>query len=57
MSASNNAVAPPGGTFIDNLGDRNFVKVPTHEGPDGTGINTTKFLEAAEGLTTLFGTG
>jgi hypothetical protein len=45
---------PPSGTWFDTL-KRSFVDVPVDEGKDN-GISTTEFLEAAESLTTLFGT-
>ena len=41
---------PPGGTFFDTL-KRSFTDVPVESGK----IATTEFLEACEGLTTLFG--
>ena len=41
---------PPGGTFFDTL-KRSFSDVPIESGK----IATTEFLEACEGLTTLFG--
>jgi len=44
---------PPGGTFFDTL-KANFDQVPVDQSKDNA-INTTKFLEAAESLTTLFG--
>jgi hypothetical protein len=45
------AAVPPGGTFFDTL-KRSFSDVPVESGK----IATTEFLEACEGLTTLFGT-
>lgn len=45
---------PPGGTWLDTL-KRSFVDVPVDAANDN-GIATTEFLEAAEALTTLFGT-
>ena len=44
---------PPGGTWFDTL-RTSFVDVPVD--PKDQGIDTTKFLEAAESLTSLFGT-
>jgi hypothetical protein len=44
------AAVPPGGTFFDTL-KRSFSDVPIESGK----IATTEFLEACEGLTTLFG--
>ncbi|EOA87718.1 uncharacterized protein SETTUDRAFT_168875 [Exserohilum turcica Et28A] len=46
------AAIPPGGTFFDTVQKR-FVDVPVDESKDNA-IQTTDFLEAAEGLTTLF---
>ncbi|KAI5203389.1 putative glycolipid transfer protein HET-C2 [Aureobasidium subglaciale] len=43
------AAYPPGGTFFDTL-KRSFSDVPVESGK----IATSQFLEAAEGLTTLF---
>ncbi|KAI4842245.1 putative glycolipid transfer protein HET-C2 [Aureobasidium sp. EXF-8845] len=43
------AAVPPGGTFFDTL-KRSFSDVPIESGK----IATTEFLEACEGLTTLF---
>lgn len=48
------AAFPPGGTFFDTL-KKSFVQVPVDESKDNA-IATTDFLEAAESLTTLFGT-
>ena len=45
---------PPGGTFLDTL-KKSFTDVPIDKGSDNA-IATTEFLEAAESLTTLFGT-
>jgi hypothetical protein len=45
---------PPGGTFLDTL-KKSFTDVPMDKGSDNA-IATTEFLEAAESLTTLFGT-
>lgn len=45
------AAIPPGGTFFDTL-KKSFVDVPI--GADEK-ISTSEFLEAAEGLLTLFG--
>ena len=43
---------PPGSTFFDVVGDRSFAKLKV----DSKGIPTLRFLEAASGLTELFGT-
>jgi hypothetical protein len=51
--ASTNAY-PPGGTFLDTL-KRSFNDVPINKEKDNA-VATTEFLEAAESLTTLFGT-
>jgi hypothetical protein len=45
---------PPGGTFLDTL-KKSFTDVPVDKEKDNA-ISTTEFLEAAESLTTLFGT-
>jgi hypothetical protein len=45
---------PPGGTFLDTL-KKSFTDVPVDKEKDNA-IATTEFLEAAESLTTLFGT-
>lgn len=45
---------PPGGTFLDTL-KKSFTDVPMNKEKDNA-IATTEFLEAAESLTTLFGT-
>jgi hypothetical protein len=45
---------PPGGTFFDTL-KKSFVDVPVDQSNDNA-ISTEAFLEAAEALTTLFGT-
>ena len=45
---------PPGGTFFDTL-KKNFNDVPVDDSK-GDAIATAPFLEAAESLTTLFGT-
>ena len=45
---------PPGGTFFDTL-KKNFNDVPI-DASKGNAIATSDFLEAAESLTTLFGT-
>lgn len=47
------AVIPAGGTWFDTL-RKSFVDVPIDTANDD-GIATTEFLEAAESLTTLFG--
>ena len=51
--ASTNAY-PPGGTFLDTL-KKSFTDVPVDTEKDNV-VSTTEFLEAAESLTTLFGT-
>jgi hypothetical protein len=51
--ASTNAY-PPGGIFLDTL-KKSFSDVPINKEKDNA-IATTEFLEAAESLTTLFGT-
>ncbi|KAH7370484.1 glycolipid transfer protein domain-containing protein [Rhexocercosporidium sp. MPI-PUGE-AT-0058] len=43
---------PPGGTFLDTL-KVSFTAVPVDKEKDNA-VSTTEFLEAAEGLTTLF---
>jgi hypothetical protein len=48
------AAYPPGGTFFDTV-KKSFVDVPVDESKDNA-ISTTEFLEAAESLSTLFGT-
>lgn len=48
------APIPAGGTWLDTL-KRSFVDVPVDAANDNA-IATTEFLEAAESLTTLFGT-
>lgn len=45
---------PPGGTFLDTL-KKSFADVPVDKEHDNA-VATTEFLEAAESLTTLFGT-
>jgi hypothetical protein len=45
---------PPGGTFLDTV-KRSFTDVPVDKEKDNA-VATTEFLEAAESLTTLFGT-
>lgn len=45
---------PPGGTFLDTL-KRSFTDVSVDKEKDNA-ISTSEFLEAAESLTTLFGT-
>lgn len=47
-------VIPAGGTFVDTL-KKSFVDVPIDADNDNA-IGTTEFLEAAESLTTIFGT-
>ena len=51
--ASTNAY-PPGGTFLDTL-KKSFTDAPVDTEKDNA-VSTTEFLEAAESLTTLFGT-
>ena len=53
IMATTNAY-PPGGTFLDTL-KKSFTDVPVDTEKDNA-ISTTEFLEAAESLTTLFGT-
>lgn len=48
------AVIPPGGTLLDTF-KKSFVDVPIDAEKDNA-ISTTEFLEAAESLTTMFGT-
>lgn len=45
---------PPGGTIVQVL-KRSFVDVPV-DSAAGDAISTSEFLEAAESLTTIFGT-
>lgn len=47
-------VIPPGGTLLDTF-RKSFVDVPVDAEKDNA-ISTTEFLEAAESLTTMFGT-
>lgn len=47
------SAAPSGGTFIDNV-KRDFPQVTVDESNEDA-INTTEFLEATEGLISLFG--
>jgi hypothetical protein len=44
---------PPGKTFLDTL-RRSFADVPIDSAKNNA-ISTTEFLEAAESLTTMFG--
>lgn len=46
-------VIPPGGTIVDTF-RQSFVDVPIDNEKDNA-IDTTKFLDAAESLTTIFG--
>lgn len=46
-------VIPPGGTIVDTF-RQSFVDVPVDAEKDNA-IDTTKFLDAAESLTTIFG--
>lgn len=48
------AAYPPGGTFLDTL-KVSFTAVPVDKEKDNA-VSTTEFLDAAESLTTLFGT-
>jgi hypothetical protein len=48
------ASIPPNGTYFDTL-KKSFVDVPLDKEADNA-ISTSEFLEAAESLTTLFGT-
>jgi hypothetical protein len=45
---------PPGGTILDTF-KQSFTDVPVDKEKDNA-IGTSEFLEAAESLTTLFGT-
>ena len=45
---------PPGGTIVQVL-KRSFKDVPV-DAANGNAISTSEFLEAAESLTTIFGT-
>lgn len=47
-------VIPPGGTYLDTF-KKSFVDVPIDAENDNA-IDTASFLEAAEALTTMFGT-
>lgn len=47
-------VIPPGSTIVSTF-KRSFVDVPIDEA-NGNAVRTTEFLEAAESLTTIFGT-
>jgi hypothetical protein len=48
------AAIPEGGTWFDTL-KKSFVDVPI-DTENNDAVSTTEFLEAAESLTTLFGT-
>lgn len=48
------ATIPPGGTIVQTL-KRSFVDVPV-DSANGDAVSTSEFLEAAESLTTIFGT-
>ncbi len=48
------AAFPPGGTLLDTFKE-SFVDVPVNADKDNA-ISTMPFLEAAESLTTMFGT-
>ena len=54
MSIPANETYPAGGTWFDTL-RKSFVDVPIDAANDNA-VPTTEFLEAAESLTTLFGT-
>lgn len=54
MSIPASNTYPAGGTWFDTL-KRSFVDVPIDSSKDNA-VSTTEFLEAAESLTTLFGT-
>lgn len=45
---------PEGGTVVDTF-KASFTKVPI-DAENGNAISTTEFLDAAESLTTMFGT-
>lgn len=47
-------VIPPGGTIVQTF-KKSFVDVPIDEA-NGRAVATSEFLEAAESLTTIFGT-
>lgn len=47
-------VVPPGGTLLETF-KKSFVDVPIDANNDNA-ISTTEFLDAAESLTTMFGT-
>jgi len=48
------AQIPEGGTYLDTF-KASFTTVPI-DAANGDAISTTEFLEAAESLTTMFGT-
>lgn len=54
MAVPSNSTYPAGGTWFDTL-HKSFVDVPVEANNDNA-IPTSAFLEAAESLTTLFGT-
>ena len=54
MAVPSNASFPTGGTWFDTL-HKSFVDVPVEASNDNA-VPTSAFLEAAESLTTLFGT-
>jgi len=47
------AQIPAGGTYLDTM-KRDFTKVPV-DAAKSNAISTSEFLEAAESLTTMFG--
>jgi hypothetical protein len=47
------ATIPPGGTLLQTF-KRSFIDVPVDPEKDNA-ISTSEFLEASEGLTTMFG--
>jgi len=51
---STTSAVPPGGTFFDTI-KKSFADVKVDQAHDNT-IDTSDFLQAAESLTTLFGT-
>ena len=54
MAVPSNSIYPAGGTWFDTL-HKSFVDVSVDASKDNA-IPTSDFLEAAESLTTLFGT-
>lgn len=45
---------PPGGTIVDTF-KQSFINVPI-DAERANAVSTTEFLDAAESLTTMFGT-